>query len=360
VKNVVIAFNNRAAYEKYVRTGSFPESVEPRYGGELIVKVHSNEGITGLGIGGDPKRLHEEIAPRIVGEDPFDVERIHEKLGSTLYDDAGLRAPIDCALYDMMGKVLGVPVYALLGGCVRREIPVAWVIGYKTPEETAQDAVSYVGEGYRTLKLKQGFDPDMDVDRVRAVREAVGDGVNIRVDFNGAYETDEAIRVIRRMEPYQLEFAEQPVVREDLRGMAKVIEAVDTPISADDSVFTPDEALEVIRQKAADVINVYVMEAGGLTNCKKIAAIAEAAGIPCFVGACPMLSLEDVYGAHFAASTPNIRYACEFVGRVWHEQSELRNPMEIQDGMARVPDGPGLGVELDDEGIKTMRVVETG
>jgi L-alanine-DL-glutamate epimerase-like enolase superfamily enzyme len=97
------------------------------------------------------------------------------------------------------------------------------------------------------------------------------------------------------------------------------------------------------------------MEAGGLTNCKKIAAIAEAAGVPCFVGACPMLSLEDVYGAHFAASTSNIGYACEFVGRVWHERSELKNPMEIRDGTARVPDGPGLGVELDEEGIAGMR-----
>jgi GNAT superfamily N-acetyltransferase len=224
VKHVVIPFNNRMAYEEYKRTGLFSEFVKPRYGGELVVKVYSDEGITGLGIGGDPKRLQEEIAPKIVGEDPFDVERIHDKLGPIRYSDASLRAPIDCALYDMMGKALGVPVYRLLGGCVRREIPVAWIIGYKTPEETAQDAIAYVGEGYRTLKLKQGFDPDTDVDRVRAVREIVGNAVNIRVDFNGAYDPEEAIGVIRRMERYELEFAEQPVVREDLKGMARVAE----------------------------------------------------------------------------------------------------------------------------------------
>jgi len=352
-RHYVVAYN-ASTHEEYVKTGKIPRPKKPWHGSALVVKVYTDEGVVGLGEGGSEEVIGNLYTPKLIGEDPFDVERIHEKLGKNLYDEPASRAAVDAALLDIMGKALKVPVYRLLGGRYRDRIPVAWVIGWKSPEETAAEALKYFNRGFRTLKLKVGIALDVDVARVKAVREAVGEEAAIRVDFNQAYTPRTAVKAIKAMEPYGLEFAEQPVNRMDLKGMAAVAKAVETPVSADDSAYSPVDAYRIAEMHAADVINIYILKAGGLSNAKKIAAVGEAAGIPCFLGAAPALSVEDIMGVHVAASTRNIGYACEFVGNAWYELSELKNPLRIVDGMALVPEKPGLGVELNDENIKVM------
>lgn len=333
-------------------------------GEHVLVAVHSDEGIIGYGesapmvsYSGETQSdtfhaLTEYLGKAIEGMDPFDFEQIHSVMNRVLPEHYFAKSAIDIALYDLIGKKLKVPVYQLLGGKVRDRVDIIGVIGIGTIDEMIAEAAEYARKGIKTIKLKVGNNPKQDVEVVREVRGAVGPQILIRVDANQGYDVSTAIRTIRKMEPYDLELVEQPVKKWDLHGMAAVTAAVDVPIEADESMFILQDAMNIIKHRAADIINIKILKPGGLYPSKKVAAICEGAGITCLVGSMVEYGIGSVAGLHFAASTPVVRHACELVGPSLFRYDILQEDYSLNsfvDGQMIVPDGPGLGVTLKEE-----------
>ena len=254
---------------------------------------------------------------------------------------------------------MGIPVYDLIGGCCRDQVLVAVEIAGGPPDGMARLCADYVEQGVRAFKPKIGGYPDDDAIRLKAIREAVGEGISIRADANQGYSPKEAIRLCRLAEKYDvgLELLEQPVPAWDLEGMALVRKSVDTLIEADESAYSTHDVMNIIRQGAADVINIKVAKAGGLYNAKKIAALAEAAGLGCVMGTAFGLGIKVAAKLHLAASTRNIMDAVEFTEIVLHDNlaapplDRLLMP-PLKGGYLRVPTEPGLGVRLDEAKVQ--------
>lgn len=332
----------------------------------VVVRLKTDEGLTGYGESPDgiwyggysqsgiAQTISDHIAPVILGRDPLEREALVAEMDSVVDAAHFAKAAVDFAIHDLAGRILGVPAHVLIGGPCRKTVPLAGVVMWGSPAEAAQQALFFTGLGFKTIKLKSGIDPVTDVERVRAVREAIGPDIPIRVDFNEGYVPTTAIQVIRKMEPYGIQFAEQPTLRTDLEGMARVALAVDTPISADDALYGPKQAIELIRHRAASVFNIYPLQAGGLIGAKRIQAIAQAAGIKCFVGSMPGSSMEDVASLQFLASVPDLDYACECLASFVHDRDPLKVRPSVVDGEAVIPEGPGFGWEIDETALTDL------
>lgn len=343
--------------------------------GNVLVWVHTDEGIVGIGEasfvpgGGVSEETPEStkptidryLSPAVVGEDPFDIERLHRKMDAVVPRNLVAKGGIDLALWDVMGKALNQPVYRLLGGMIEPKILCTYTLSIDTPENMAEQAILRKQQGYKTLVVKIGREPHTDLERLRLVREAVGDEVNLRLDANEAYWPDQAIAIIRQMEKYRPEFVEEPVKRWDVDGMARVAQAVDTPISSDESNTTLDSVMRLIQSRAADIINIKISKNGGLFRSKKIAAVAEAAGIPCIVGGANTYEIGRQACRHFAVSTGQAQMGMGSEGCAPASQSKIddvtRRVITYEDvtagqGYVQVLPGPGLGVELDEEKMR--------
>lgn len=332
----------------------------------VIVRIETDEGVTGWGeaqadigfFGETVEQVRAAVAdymgPQLIGKDPLDREYLH---GVIDYRGNGCaKSGIDMALHDLAGKVMGVPVSVLLGGRRRTRVPVAVEVAGGRPDAMAKACVDLLAQGVRAFKPKVGGDPAADADRLRAIREAVGPDVSIRADANQGYSPKEAIRLCRLCERFgvDLELLEQPVAAHDLPGMALVRRSVDTLIEADESCFTPQDALAIIRHEAADVLNIKLGKAGGFTAARKIAAVAEAAGLKCVLGTAFGLGLEIAAKTHLFGALEIVTDAVEFTELSLHANLlkppwDMRLALPLEGGCLPVPDGAGLGVEVDED-----------
>lgn len=352
----------------------------------LVVKLVTDEGLTGLGEapalkdwGGDHMRyygetpasvaavIHDILEPTLTGEDPRRIEWIHALMDQAVKGYPYSKAAIDMALYDVVGKAAGVPAYQLLGGLYRAAVPISHSIGLMGMDEAVAEVRRVQEEGIRTIKLKGGVEPGRDIELLRRVREALGPAMNLTVDANNGYKSaKEAVRTTRAMEAYDILYMEQPV--EGLDAMAEVTRRVDTPVMADESAWTTWDILEIIEKKAADIISIYTTKPGGLLKAKKVAAIAEAAGFPCNVNGSVEMGVGNAANVHLAASTAAANLGCvipvttpdaEATGRIagiYYKDDIVTEPFEFVDGAVKVPQGPGLGVELDLEKVERYRL----
>jgi L-alanine-DL-glutamate epimerase-like enolase superfamily enzyme len=190
---------------------------------------------------------------------------------------------------------------------------------------------------------------------VKAVREAVGWDISIRVDPNQAWSVSQAINVIKKMERYELQLVEQPIPAWDLEGLAKVTRAVDTPILIDEGVRTPEDAVKVVIKEAADMINLKIGKIGGIFYSSKINAIAEASDIPCLVGSMLEGSIGTAASAHFAISASNLKFAHDLIGPLFRADDVVRKTLKVEGGYVEVPEKPGIGVELDEAKLETLK-----
>lgn len=340
----------------------------------VIVTIETDEGLVGVGesvsdIGffGEPleevkSAIDVHLGPRIIGKNPLDREQIMHSLD--FRGNSCAKAGIDLALHDLVGRALGVPVSVLLGGTVRTRVPVSVEVAGGPAEAMAAFSVQAMERGIRAFKAKIGGIPEADVERVAAMRDAVGPGVSIRADANQGYSVKEAIRFCRLAEARGLgvDLLEQPVAAWDLDGMAQVRGSVDTLIEADESAYSIHDVMNIIRRSAADVINIKIDKAGGLYAAKKIAALTEAAGLKCVLGTAFGLGPEVAAKLHLAASTVGVTDAVEFTEILLHENllvspigESLALPLDA-DGCFAVPEGPGLGVEFDPEKLARFAV----
>lgn len=353
--------------QRAIRGGRGAHTVSPF----LVVKVHTNEGIIGLGevsctalwSGEDQVTaaylIHTYLEPLLVGQDPTQIERLTAKLRTAVAANPFTKSALEMALWDILGKVAGLPVYRLLGGAVREYVPTKFSVSGLEPAAAADIAAWAVEQGFRTMKVKVGIEPDADVARVRAVREAIGPDVRLGVDANGGWTPRVAIQTIRRLYEYNIYFAEQPVPPLDVAWLADVRSNINIPVMADESVYTLQDALAILRAGAADVLSVYVGKGGGIGPARKVAAVAEAAGVTCTVGSNLEMGVASAAMIHLAMATPGIgaeEFPCDILSPFFYEGDFLAEPLPIKAGEARPTDKPGLGIELDEAKIEFYRV----
>ncbi len=338
-----------------------------------VVVIHTDEGIDGFGQAtvSAPRyqpfeqtldhillTIRDLLTPAVIGLDPFDVGLIHDRMDRVALGHRYAQAAIDTACYDIMGKAAGKTISTLLGGARREAIQlVAPHLGYLEPQELADLSLHYREEGYKALNFRAGMDLNQDVEILTAVRKAVGDTMTIDLDFSQSlslahHRPNIAIPYIKRLEEFDLQAVEQPLSHFELEGMAKIAQAVDTPLVADESVVTAADALRVIRMGAADVIKFKIMKVGGFYPAMQIAAICQTAGVPITVGHGFAGSIQNAAEAHLAATLTHLKLPGEMNG-FYRIEEDVADGLTIQDGDLLIPTGPGLGVELREEALKT-------
>ena len=278
---------------------------------DIIIKVITDTGNIGFGnapptavITGDSQEsiifaIKNVIAPKIIGMNITQTEEIFSRIDKSILHNSSAKACVDIAIYDLFAQYCKLPLYKLLGG-YKSKIISDLTISLREPEIMAQDAIEAAERGYTDLKLKVGSDINLDLQRVEAIRKAVGNEVKIRLDANQAWKAKEAIRLIRKFEDRDLkiELIEQPVIAHDTMGLKYVTDNVDTLIMADESAYGTFEVFNLLSNRACDLINIKLMKAGGIHNAIKIADMATVCGVECMMGC----MLESKVGITAAAS----------------------------------------------------------
>jgi len=330
----------------------------------VLVRVLTDGGIVGLGeacpfqpITGETQETNiaaaRSIRDMLRGKDPLAIEAANRTLGAFVHSNPSIVAAYDMALYDILGKVAGLPVFRLLGGD-KTTFETDVTTGMNTRAKMVQSAKDHVAAGFRILKVKIGHEPDEDVANIRAIREAVGDGVGIRVDANQGYSVPQAIYTLRKLEPLGVEFCEQPVVMTDTAGLKQVRLESFIPVMADEALFSPADAIMLIKADACDSFNIKLMKAGGMTNSLKISMIAEAANIRCMLGCMNETRLALTAAAHVHAAQKNIIFA-DLDGYFSHTVDPIIGGMTVKDGMITLPETPGLGADVDPAYLKKLK-----
>ncbi len=336
----------------------------------MVVEIETDDGLIGWGECYGPARITaavvQTIAPWLIGQDPLRTEYLWQMIYARLRDHGQKGAVIeglsgiDIALWDIKGRHFGVPVHRLLGGPLRSEVQ-AYATGLYRRKSgdplkyLAEEAAGYVAEGFKAVKLKVGFGVEEDAAVTRAVREAIGSDVALMVDANHAYDAVAAIRLGRVIEPLDIGWFEEPVPPEDLAGYRDVKAALSIPIAGGECEFTRFGFRDLLASRAIDIVQPDTCAAGGLSECKKIADMAEVFGVRTNphvwgtgIAIAASLQLLAVLPSHTPTSLAPVEPMLEF-DRTEHpiRQSLLVQPIEHVRGFVRVPDGPGLGIEVD-------------
>jgi L-Ala-D/L-Glu epimerase len=340
-----------------------------------LVRVDTDEGLTGFGealpayeftgetVWSVQDVIGECLGPSVIGRDPFDVEAIARCWDRELFTvgNQAARAGLEMALWDLQGKALGRPLCDLLGGHARDGLVEEVTWGWDTPEALAEKTGCMRAEGVTAYKVKGGDAPERDEQRVAAVREAAGPDARITVDANqGWWDARTAVRAIRLLEPYDVAFAEQPVRMDDLEAARFVRERVDVPIALDESVRGPREALACIKAGACDIFVLKLMKTGGILEAIKVNAIAEAAGVTVTMGNMGESSLGLAAHLHVSIALANVEHwDADLPWRPGGLKRDIGRGLtgEVRDGVSTmlIPEGPGLGIALDEEAIAAQR-----
>lgn len=356
---------------------------ERRY---VVVKLTLNDGTVGWGEtqaiqswGGDDETRFGEtpgtvrhvietlLKPGLEGVDLRSFETAHAAMRKVLRGHHYAKAAIDVAIMDAVARRLGVPIYQLLGGKVRDRIPIAHSIGLMEIETAIEESVQVVDEGVTTLKLKIGIDADRDVALVRDIRKAIGDAPRIRVDANQGYRTwREAVAAVERMMEYDISYAEQLV--DGVDGMAEVSARVNLPVMADESCWTERDVVRLAQAKAAQYLSVYYTKPGGIWKAKRLLTVAGAHGMFSDINGSGEFGIGNAANLQLAAAAPEVTLAgtipitstaevirTQIAGRKYLDDI-IVEPFEYSDGCLTVPDGPGLGVEVDEAKVMKYAV----
>lgn len=337
----------------------------------LIVRLHTDQGLVGIGETQAWRRqgssetlatltstIRDWFTPLLVGQSPFALPAIIEKLDDAIYKSLYAQAAVVDALYDLQGKLLNVPVWQLLGGLYRDRLAGCAVLSIKpTLEETLAGAEKFRDQGYRSFTMKIGVDPKDDERNVRALRERLGPDAILRVDANAGMDYDGALALLKKLEPYDLDVAEQMLALWDMDGLAELAKHVSMPLMADECVATDHDLINVIRRRAATVVQTKVAKNGGIWRMHKLWTIAAAAGMRIFPGNHPSTSIATASVLHLAAAWPGPLLEGPFsVGLTVFDGDVVTEPLTMQGPEVLLPKGPGLGVTLDEDRIRHLRV----
>jgi muconate cycloisomerase len=354
--------------------------------GYVVVKLRLNNGAVGWGEtqtirswGGDDGArygesaktaitvIHDCLVPALKGVDVRGFETVHAAMNRGVRGHPYAKAALDVAILDAVGHVFGLPVYQLLGGRVRDLVPLAHSIGLMDNKDAAAEAAQVIAEGVRTIKLKVGIDPDRDVAAVRDVRKAIGAGPKIRVDGNQGYRAwPEALATIKRMSEYDIAYVEQPV--DGIDQMAELSSRCDIPLMADESAWTERDVVAIARAKAAQYLSCYYTKPGGLWKAKRLLTVAGAHRMITDINGSAEMGIGNAANLHLAAAAPEIALPgtipitstaeverTRIAGRQYLDDI-IRQPFAFENGCLRVPEGPGLGIAVDEAKLKKYAV----
>lgn len=348
--------------------------------GSCIVEIETADGVVGWGECYGPSQvarayIESQYGPRIIGRDPFDVEVIWEDLYNRIkdYGNKGMAisalSGIDIALWDIIGKIVNKPIHKLIGGAYRTEVQ-SYATGLyfidmdRLIEEAVEEAQGYVAEGFTAIKMKIGLgSPKLDLERVRAVREAVGGDVRLMVDANHCFTVPAAIRLGRELEKLDVEWFEEPISPEDLDGYVEVTRALDMAVAGGENEFTRWGFRDIVARKAMDIVQPDVCAAGGISECRKIATLAAAHGVECVPHAWGS-AIGLAATLHFIAALPDQPPSFRPMPPLLEfEQCEnpFRDALTVDPivqvrGVVQIPTGAGLGIEVKREVLDRYRV----
>lgn len=336
----------------------------------IVLRLISDSGVEGnaevvCAPPGKPEEFPEEILggiaryvkPALTGAPANNRRAAMARVEQTLKGRIWTKAAVNNALFDLQAKLLNAPVAQLLGGRALDRVPVIGpVVSMMTPDEMAKVSAEEAQAGYTAIKIKVGETVQADIDRVRAVREAIGPKVRLRVDANDHYRPADCIRLVRAIERFDIEHVEQPLPRYDILGMAEVRRNIGVPLMTDDMVASPIDAMNVIRLEAADRVKVKVTK-HGLDGAMAIIAMLESAGLAGVLGHVFEMGLAGAAESHMAATARGLVMPCEIgsLRPMGATVDLIREDLQPQPGFIKVPDGPGLGVTLDWERIDALR-----
>jgi L-alanine-DL-glutamate epimerase-like enolase superfamily enzyme len=324
-----------------------------------LVRIETDTGLVGWGE--SPQRYlgvqltgreAAEMRANLVGRDP---RAIADLRACGRFDGGYQESAVEMACWDILGKSCSQPLYLLWGGPCRREIELAACMGIRPPDEAAEIARSYVDAGYSTLKTKAGRDPQEDLEMVRAIRDAVGDRLRLRIDPNTGYSSEVCLALARDLEPYHLEYFEQPMPADLLEDSARIRRQTSTPLALNESVTDLNVVRRILDLGAAEYLLPDTYQSGSVWQVRMIADLAGAAGVKCVVHCAHDLGPKTATMLHLAASTPNFPLAndCTYYGL---EDDILVRPLTIRKGRMTVPDAPGLGIEVDVAKVRQYQV----
>jgi L-alanine-DL-glutamate epimerase-like enolase superfamily enzyme len=328
----------------------------------VLVEVETDEGIVGIGESTATfpaegvLNILRGVSPLFLGESPFDIERLFFKarfLGGLNHPARFANmvlAGLEMALWDIIGKAAGRPVYQLVGGAFRSEVDYFGFLQGDTADQLVDSAEQAVAAGYSVIYMKVGRGEEKDLQNVAAVREIIGDR-RLRLDANEAWDPATAIRMIHRLAPFEPDFIEQPTPSQSIPALKQVKSAVNVPIAADQCVFTLAEVNQVCQQQAADVIVLSPHETGGLLAFRKAAAVAEAAGIPICLHGQSVSGITDCAQHHLGLSLPNLTDGNQIMHQLQVEDLISAPDITPKKGKIGLLDGPGLGFQLNPDAV---------
>lgn len=332
---------------------------------DVIVEIHTDCGAVGYGeapptgaITGDTTgaiigAIQDHIGKSIIGRDVDEFEDLLQIVQKCIVGNSSAKAAVDMALWDLYGQLYNIPVYKLLGGA-KKQIITDITISVNDPDIMVKDALTALDRGYDCLKMKVGVNPKLDVERLSAVRNAVGKDVVIRIDANQAWQPKEAVRILNKMQEQGLdiELVEQPVKAHDFEGLKYVTDRSYVPVLADEAVFSPEDAMTIMKMGAADLVNIKLMKCGGIYNALKIASAAEVFGVECMIG-CMLEAKISVNAAVHLACAKNIITKVDLDGPVLCSEDPILGGAVFNEKLITVSNEPGLGIQ----GIEAGRLI---
>ena len=336
----------------------------------VLIQVELSNGVIGIGEGTTPGIwwngesvetmelvINRYATPLLLEENAEHIGRLMQKLNRHIRGNNFAKATVEMALYDALGKTYGVPIHQLLGGICERKIPVRWALASGSQEGDIEEAINYVDTGrYANFKTKSGKEsPHNDALRNIRIAEGIRGRSSIGIDPNGSWDRITTMKFMDIFFECGIDFLEQPLPPEDIRGLSQLTAMNRVPIMADESLATIQDALRLAEEKAADIFSLKIHKSGGMKNTVKIAGIAQAAGISCFGGTSLESSIGTAACVHAYASISNLDYGSELFGPDWLDDDLVKKPLIIEEGFIKVPDGPGLGVELNIAKVEKYR-----
>ncbi len=285
------------------------------------------------------------LRARLIGVNPLCLQKINDILKSTIAANTSAKAAIDIAIHDIYSKVLGVPLYVALGGdsnTAETDITL-WIAPI---DEMLGEVEAYIEKGFTIFKLKAGIDSKRDIELVRAIRKNFGEELILRMDANQGWNLTEAIETINTLGEHKLELIEQPIPLWNIEGLKRIRQKVTVPLMADESLFSPEDAVRLTREDAVDLFNIKLMKSGGLFDGGRINSIAEAAGIQCMVGCMMESPIAITAAAHFVAANKNIT-RCDLDSIFHSKQEKITGGAKFEGGKIILPDTPGIGVDIE-------------
>ncbi|MBK3496973.1 dipeptide epimerase [Viridibacillus sp. YIM B01967] len=307
--------------------------------------------ITGESLASIRYAIEEVFAPLLIGQDLRYNEQAFQKLHKAMVRNTSAKAAVDMALYDLISQRAEMPLYQFLGGH-KKELETDYTVSVNAPAEMSADAAKYVANGFNVLKVKVGIgEIAEDIARIKAIRDEIGYATKLRLDANQGWEPKEAVFAICKMEDLGLdiELIEQPVLARDFHGLKYVTDHTLTPIMADESVFSVQDAKNILEMRAADLINIKLMKAGGIYQAMKINALAESNGVKCMTGSMIETKIGITAAAHFAASQPNIQYY-DFDAPLMLNFETISGGVTYKESKIFFSERSGLGIEKVNKG----------